>query len=146
MSNRREVVKGVLWGPEKGQVEGNNVYMYAFVGGIITDKKIHDFDAREVVLAGPTWGLLDALERSPQGYVDFRANDANGVLDILCRVRTTLQLTSTEWRLKLHAELKDGWRGNKEVQDIMELFDLEVARGEETPASIAQRLADYSIR
>ncbi len=80
MSDRREVVKCVISGPEKGQVEGHDVYMYTIVGGILADKRIHDFDAKEVVLAGPTWGLLDALERTPQGYVDCVLDDANGIL------------------------------------------------------------------
>ena len=146
MSTRREVVKCVVSGPEKAQVEGRDVYMYTIVGAILADKRIHDFDANKVVLAGSTWGLLDALERTPQGYADCSLDDANSVLTNLGRIHSTLQLTAAEWRVKLHAELKDGWRNDKEVADILECFDEDVTRGAETPAAIARRLADYSIR
>lgn len=146
MSNRREVVKCVVSGPEKGQVDGRDVYMYTVVGAILADKRIHAFDAKEVILAGPTWGLLDALERTPQGYADCSLVDANSVLAHLGRIHSTLQLTVAEWRARLHTELKDGWRNDKEISDILECFDEDVVRGAETPAAIAQRLADYSIR
>lgn len=136
----RQAFKGVVWPREPTAIDGEHVHRYAVVGVLLTSKPIPGFDVSEIILAGRSPGLAEALGQAELGGCNWQLGDAN---DVLCSLDSiTAQSEEHEatrrpgetWR-ELVARWVEGMGGD--VPAELEIFDRLVAKKRKSPCAVA---------
>lgn len=137
---RKQAFKGVVWPREPVEIDGETAHRYAVVGVLLTDEPIDGFDVSEVILAGKSSGLAEALEHAEQGTDEHRAGLGDAT-DVLCsldglsnEVVDVERVPGEPWR-----ETVRRWASNRgeDVDEQLAVFDRLVALKRRTPAAIA---------